>query len=67
MVGNLTFKYKKLKVRDIYRQICETYVEKSISEGMVEKCVMFNGGRNNVHDFFYAWILVNRNLIKKGD
>ncbi|CAL1265885.1 unnamed protein product [Larinioides sclopetarius] len=42
---------KKVKPREIYRQICEVYGQNAISDSMVRRWVrQFNEGRDQVHD-----------------
>jgi hypothetical protein len=42
---------KNVRPAEIYRQVCEVYVENAMSDGMVRRwCRMFSEGRTNVHD-----------------
>jgi transposase len=42
---------KNVHPAEIYRQVCEVYVENTMSDGMVRRwCRMFSEGRTNVHD-----------------
>jgi hypothetical protein len=42
---------KNVRPAEIYRQVCEVYGEKAMSDRMVRRwCRMFSEGRTNVHD-----------------
>ncbi|GFW06350.1 HTH_48 domain-containing protein [Trichonephila clavipes] len=42
---------KNLKLKEIYRQVCEVYGNNVMNESSIRKwCIQFKNGRTNVHD-----------------